>query len=214
MHSSSVHASLLSVRLRRTFNLLSFRPTVGNESRLENAAWGAGSEGGAAGAVPKVLRMTLGGGLVKPIPEAQELMRRGVTPTPGQAAGPGIVRGLEERVAGFPLVGEPIQAARRRAVQQYSKAAIGQMLDPLHVDKATRSRVLSADNPLEAARDLIGESYERALSGVNIPLHVGDYMQTRAQAIVNRPLPAGGPARQPVAVRHQQNSRRLQQGPD
>lgn len=63
-------------------------------------------------------------------PEVQTLMENGVTPTPGQIMG-GSINRLEQAGTSVPLAGDFIKSARARAGQQFDRAAIDQVLEPI-----------------------------------------------------------------------------------
>ncbi|MDM0018178.1 hypothetical protein [Variovorax saccharolyticus] len=90
-----------------------------------DAAWkGAGGAAGGRMAGNLIGRMT--GGITA---EAQQLLKRGITPSPGQAfGGEGIVAGAERTLSSFPLAGAAVDRAKKRALKQYSEAEIDQAL--------------------------------------------------------------------------------------
>lgn len=128
------------------------RPLAGDA--LYGAAYGAGSSDNLAdipgsalrGAGEAALGGALGRGLVRSgaailSPVANDAVRRltnaGVTLTPGQILGAngGIVgstvKGIEDRAAGFPIVGDIINNARRGGVDDFNKATINDALAPI-----------------------------------------------------------------------------------
>lgn len=128
------------------------RPALGDA--LYGTAYGAGSSdnlsdvGGnaALGGTVAALGGALGRGVVKggaalvsPIaaPAVRRLTAAGVTLTPGQILGAGgslagrTVKGLEDRAAGFPIVGDIINNARRGGVEDFNNAAISDALTPI-----------------------------------------------------------------------------------
>lgn len=60
----------------------------------------------------------------------QNLMNRGVTPTPGQISG-GWVKGLEDKATSIPLLGDIIKSGQRRAVDDLNRAAYKEALNPI-----------------------------------------------------------------------------------
>lgn len=60
----------------------------------------------------------------------QALMGEGVTPTPGQILG-GAAKRIEEGLTSVPIIGDAIQTAQRRAVNDVNRAALNRVLEPL-----------------------------------------------------------------------------------
>lgn len=58
---------------------------------------------------------------------ARELAERGVTMTPGQRRG-GIANAAEQVIAGVPVLGEPVKAARAKSVEQWNIAHLNEAL--------------------------------------------------------------------------------------
>jgi len=122
--------------------------------------------GGAFGAGGKVLSKAFGG-LVTPTKEAQTLIDRGVTLTPGQAAGPGTVANrVENWAASNPIASVPIRGAQRRGVEEANVAAaqtVAKMVDDtVKLGKSPREAI-------EQTRDAISKTYDSALEGVTAP---------------------------------------------
>lgn len=58
------------------------------------------------------------------------LMAAGVTPTPGQMMG-GAAQKLEDKLTSMPILGPSIQAGRERSVEQFNRAALSRVLEPI-----------------------------------------------------------------------------------
>lgn len=87
--------------------------------------------GAAAGGVLSPLAQ-LAGRIISPnvAPEVQQLLDRGVTPTPGQILG-GTAARTEEKLTSVPVVGDMIKNAQQRAVQQFNRATYQDALAPI-----------------------------------------------------------------------------------
>jgi hypothetical protein len=94
------------------------------EQKMEQVGLGAGTGAVFAPLVGLVSRFVGG---FKQTPEAERLIRQGVTPTTGARAG-GIAQNLEDKAASvFPN----IATQRRNAIQQFNKAAYDEVLAPI-----------------------------------------------------------------------------------
>lgn len=101
-------------------------PVYGSTTRAEQA--GLGSAGGAIAA-------PLTGGaarVVKPkvSPSVALLKKEGVTPTIGQAMG-GAWQRAEDRATSFPILGDAIDAARKKGMERFQVAAYNRALGPI-----------------------------------------------------------------------------------
>jgi hypothetical protein len=74
----------------------------------------------------------LAGRIVSPnvAPEVQQMLDRGITPTPGQIIGGAVAR-KEEQLTSVPVVGDMIKNAQQRAVQQFNRATYQDALEPI-----------------------------------------------------------------------------------
>ena len=111
----------------------------------------------------------LGAGLQKAAPAvtagAAELIKKGVPLTVGQKFG-GITGGVEERLAGLPVLDFLIGGARRRAVTGFEGASYDEALAPLgeKLPKGVKGR-----DAYIQAQNIISKAYDDVLSDVNIP---------------------------------------------
>lgn len=101
-------------------------PVYGNADRASQT--GAGMAGGAIAA-------PLTGGaarMVKPnvSPEVQLLRKAGVVPTVGQSMG-GVAKTAEDKFTSFPIMGDAINSARRKGMEQFQRAAYNRALNPI-----------------------------------------------------------------------------------
>lgn len=99
------------------------------------------------------------------------LMDEGIELTPGMMTG-GIVKSLEDRATSIPITGDAIQAARRRAFEQFNRAAWNRALDPI-------GQTIPANVPMgRAAADYVGDqltaAYGRILPHVTVTANLRD----------------------------------------
>jgi hypothetical protein len=136
------------------------------DQQAEAAKWGAA--GGAGGhALSRAI-----GGLVRPSVAAQPLVDAGVALTPGQAAGKGsVMKWAEEMATSLPFAGHTIRSAQSRAVADANVAAAQQVMNIV-------DRNIKLGQPpreaIEATREAIGKTYDRALEGMSVPGFVPD----------------------------------------
>lgn len=105
--------------------------------------------------------------LASPIADAsvQRLTKAGVTLTPGQILGAGgglvgrAVKGVEDRVAGFPVIGDIINNARRGGVEDFNRASINDALAPIGESANGVGHAGVAD-----AQQKVSDAYTSALS--------------------------------------------------
>lgn len=151
------------------------------------ASYGAGSdrdgkrlEGAGQGAILAPLAGQIGrstvsalGKTLSPVADAsvRRLMDDGVTLTPGQVAGArgGVlgrfVKGMEDRATSVPLVGDAINGARRRGLEQWNVSAVNRTLQPIGV-KVPKD-VAAGHDAIEFAETAISNQIENSLSGIN-----------------------------------------------
>jgi hypothetical protein len=129
------------------------------EDRGSAALWGGG---GAAGG--RVLSKALGGGLRSAAtPEAEELLKRGVALTPGQAAGPrSLIGRIEDALSSNPVVGWAVNPARRRGIDEANLALVNTVVSDVGgaINKGTPVR-----EALDLGYDTVSRAYQEALEG-------------------------------------------------
>ena len=140
---------------------------------LEAAAWGLGGTlaGRAAG---KALGGAVGG-ITQSAP-VRALRASGIPLTVGQTLG-GFAKGLEDKATSIPLVGDIINARRLEGLQAFNRQAFNDAGAPVG---AKVNEI--GQTGTEALFDQIGNSYDSATQGVNVPLD-GQYAQDFAGVI-------------------------------
>ena len=139
-----------------------------NENRLLGAGIGAGAAGIGNVAGSKIAN-ALGRGLRGVSdPAVNRLNAAGVPLTMGQIVGQGgrtgaVVKGIEDRVSGLPIVGDIVNARRREGIEAFNQAAFDDALAPIGAQSGGIGEV-GIGNTQRA----ISDSYDDALSGVNL----------------------------------------------
>jgi len=161
--------------------------------RLEEGAVGAGM-GALSGAVgQRVVDRFARGAAGADTSAARQLSREGVQLTPGQMLQDmpvvgGVIRATEDRMSGFPIVGDFIQASRRRGIESANVAAINRALSPL--GETLPAKVSPGYEAVEYAQDQLGKAYADVLSRVNVT--VDEPLQTGiAQVLADAPASMG-----------------------
>jgi hypothetical protein len=98
--------------------------------------------------------------------DAAKLASQGVQMTPGQMArGPaGVAKGMEDRLSGFPVLGDFIRNARRRSVGSFNEATINQALEP--IGAKLPAGVKPGNEAVKAAGDAISQAYNKTLGQI------------------------------------------------
>jgi hypothetical protein len=119
----------------------------------KGAAFGAGTSGLLAGAARMVRPETN--------PMAAQLMKEGVTPTPGQILG-GAYNTVEEKLQSLPILGDAISYSKRKTQEEFNKAALNRALEPIgeKVTQAGRAGVLEV-------KEKLGKAYESLLPKIS-----------------------------------------------
>lgn len=94
---------------------------------------------------------------------AQALRGAGVPLTGGQAAG-GILKGIEDRLSGAPIIGDVIRNRRTEGLEAFNRAAFDEGLTPINSTTGGAIR----EQGVEAARAARSQAYDRALNGVQV----------------------------------------------
>lgn len=139
------------------------KPTMEGETAEGNAAEGA-AWGVAADAV------TRGGArIIRPIVQSspvQKMLKEGVVPSIGQAAG-GFINRVEQQLESVPVIGWLISNARGRAVKEMDEAAIRKALP-----SGTTEQIKAGREGVERAGALIDNAYDSAYLQIKKPVKV------------------------------------------
>lgn len=119
----------------------------------KGAAFGAGTSGLLAGAAR----------VIKPETNAMatQLMKEGVTPTPGQILG-GAFNTAEEKLQSLPILGDAIGYSKRKAQEEFNKAALNRALAPIG-EKATQAGRAGVSE----VKEKLGKAYESLLPKIS-----------------------------------------------
>ncbi len=132
--------------------------TPGDLAERAKAA-GFGAAGGAAGAA--LARTLSSAAPIAANPNAATLAREGIGLTPGQNAG-GVLKNLEDKATSIPLVGNVINNARMRGVEDFNRAAMARASLPGQpVTEIGR-------NGVAAVRQQLGDAYDNILSQTSV----------------------------------------------
>ena len=87
-------------------------------------------------------------------PKVIELLKQGITPTPGQILG-GTAQRMEEKLQSVPLFGDLITSSKNKSLEEFNKAALNRALTPIgeSVDDVGRAGVQQVKQKLGAAYD-------------------------------------------------------------
>lgn len=95
----------------------------------------------------------------------QKLMDEGVTPTPGQIMG-GTAKSIEDKARALPFVGDKINQAQGRAVDQFNRAAINRVLSP--IGQALPDHIQTGQDALRFAKEAVSSSYDDTLDKIKL----------------------------------------------
>lgn len=147
---------------------------------LYGAAYGAGSTddggsrllgaalGGAGGLGGGIAGRAAARGVGRALTGVQDanvrgLRAAGVPLTAGQAAG-GVLKGVEDRLSGLPLVGDAVNARRLEGFQGFNRAAFEEALAPIGANTGG----VTGEAGIDAAQAATGQGYRAALDGANV----------------------------------------------
>lgn len=139
--------------------LLDSAPGTAPESTVEGSAIAGGLNAvthGLASVIAPLVR-----------PAVQRLRDAAVTMTPGQIFG-GATKGLEDRLAGFPLIGDLIRGAQRGSIREFNTAAGNEAMSPLGaamIPPGTFGHEMST-----LAHDTMSDNYNRILPQMDVTL--------------------------------------------
>jgi len=138
--------------------------------RLEGGAIGAGVGALTGAAGQRVVDRFARGAVGADTTAARQLSREGVQLTPGQMLQEaplvgGMIRGTEDRLAGWPLVGDAIQGARIRGFETANIAGAQRGLTP--IGETIPSKIAPGYEAVEYVQDRLGQAYADVLSRVS-----------------------------------------------
>ena len=122
-------------------------------------------------------------------PDAQYLLDRGVTLTPGGAAG-GLAKAMEDKFTSFPhyFLGDSIAAAKKASLESYNRGAANEALTPL--GQKLPANVAAGHDAVAFVKQAAGQAYDNALPNMNLRLNqhvVGDLGNIKSQAFTRLP---------------------------
>lgn len=142
-------------------------------SFLSEKAKQAGASAALGGGLSGVGRLAAGVIMPKLQEGARALLDKGVRLTPGQAKG-GMVAGLEERAAGFPIVGDVINNARRQSVADFNRVIYRKALEPFGKEGRTVADAAKVGHEgIAKVGDFLSSQYDDALAR-STPAQVDD----------------------------------------
>ena len=127
-------------------------------SKATQATTGA-ALGGIGGALSNVATGVIKG--ATPSDYAKQLMKEGVTLTPGQLIG-GRANVIESKMESLPLVGDFISKARRKGIEEFNQAAINRALEPVG---ASTNKI--GNEGIKEAGDILSAKYDEILPNLN-----------------------------------------------
>jgi hypothetical protein len=138
--------------------------------RLQGGAVGAGVGALTGAAGQRVVDRFARGAVGADTTAARQLSREGVQLTPGQMLQEaplvgGFLRGTEDRLAGFPLVGDAIQGARTRGLETANIAGAQRGLTP--IGETIPPKIAPGYEAVEFVQDRLGKAYADVLSRVS-----------------------------------------------
>jgi hypothetical protein len=135
-------------------------PVASGESRLGHAGMGA-----AGGAIGDVATRGLAR-VAQPLRQSdavKTLLKEGVVPTPGQAAGADSFIGkMEQRLQSIPLIGDLVTGGRNRATAEFNEAAINRA-----IPRGSQRIKGAGREAIEQAHNVLSQGYDQVLA--NIP---------------------------------------------
>lgn len=160
---------------------------VGKVAAIESGAYGAGAaEGGPVERVKgAAISAPLGVAGAKALQAAtpvvsqaaSQLLREGIPLTVGQRLGGGF-KSLEERLAGFQFIGEPIKRAEQMALNAFNRVAMDKAIAPLG-KKVPKN--LTGQDAFAYADNLVSEAYTQVLPKLSVTT---DPLETAAVKIL------------------------------
>jgi len=143
------------------------------QSRLGGAVLG-GALGVGGGVAGRAAARGIGGTLTGvQNANVQGLRAAGVPLTAGQATG-GVLKGVEDRLSGLPMIGDAVNARRLEGMQGFNRAAFNEALAPIGANTGG----VTGEAGIDAAQAATRQGYDTALNGVSVtrdPQFTADY---------------------------------------
>jgi hypothetical protein len=154
------------------------KPVLPGESEVMNTALGAAGAGVGDVAGRGVSRV------IQPIRQSdavKTLVKEGIIPTPGQAAGPqSFIGRFEQRLESLPLLGDIITRGRTRSIEELNRAAVNGSLPNGEKISAVGRKAI------DEANTIFDNAYRGALSGKEVPMTAGK-INSAVQSVKNDP---------------------------
>lgn len=137
---------------------------------MDNAVQPIKSAGNALEKVPSAVRQGIQLG-----PDQQLLENAGISLTPGQRSGEGLIKGIENRATSIPLVGDAINSSYRRGIDDLNRAVANDILSS--VGEKLPEKVKIGRDSVSHVYETLGKKYDDVLSGM-----VGDIKDPQFQS--------------------------------
>src|SRR5207237_2973039 len=100
--------------------------------------------------------------------EARQRMDAGVRLTPGQALG-GVAKGIEDRLTGFPVIGDLVKWNRFHGITDFNRAIYAKALAPFGEEGATVAKSADVGNAgIAKVGDFLSSKYESVLPQIKV----------------------------------------------
>ena len=94
-------------------------------------------------------------------PDVEKLVKSGVNLTPGQIMG-GAVRNIEDKLTSVPLLGDAINYSRKKGIEEFNKAAYGEVLKPINGKVPN----VTGREGIEAVEKQLNNAYDKILPNI------------------------------------------------
>jgi hypothetical protein len=93
--------------------------------------------------------------------DVEKLIKSGVNLTPGQIMG-GAVRNIEDKLTSVPLLGDAINYSRKKGIEEFNKAAFGEVLKPI----GGKVPNVTGREGIEAVEKQLNNAYDKILPNI------------------------------------------------
>jgi hypothetical protein len=130
------------------------------QTKAEQAGFGAvagGAVPAVMGAVSRIINPRSG-------PDVQKLLSEGISLTPGQVLG-GTAKGLEDKLTSVPLLGDMINNARRRGIDDLNRVVLNRAVSPI-------GKTVNAvgNEGVDSVKDALSQAYDDVLPKLNLSI--------------------------------------------